>query len=78
MLTVSDHRPTEQVVVGQHVELRESGIRLRPWVLRYATPTQLDDLAAGAGLRLRDRWGGWDRRPFDDTSVVHVSVYATG
>jgi SAM-dependent methyltransferase len=78
VLTVSDHRPTEQVVVGQHVEIRESGIRLRPWVLRYATPTQLDDLAAGAGLRLRHRWGGWDRRPFDETAVVHVSVYDAG
>jgi SAM-dependent methyltransferase len=75
VLTISDHRPTEQIVIGQHVELRESGIRLRPWMLRYLTPAQLDELADGAGLRLRARWAGWDRAPFDDGSAVHVSVY---
>lgn len=78
VFTISLHRPMEQVVHGQHVELRESGIRLRPWVLRYATPAQLDALAASAGLDLRARWGGWDRRPFDDESSVHVSMYGAG
>ena len=78
VFTISAHRPMEQVVEGQHVELRESGIRLRPWVLRYATPHQLDDLASTAGLDLVDRWGGWDRRPFDDDATVHVSVYGAG
>lgn len=75
VFTLSTHLPMEQVVHGQHVELRESGTRLRPWVLRYLLPTQLDDLAADCGLRLRERWGGWDRSPFTSTSPVHVSVY---
>lgn len=75
VLTVSTHDPATQVVRGQHVELRETGTRLRPWMLRYATPAQLDDLAAGAGLRRRERWAGWDGRPFDDASTMHVSVY---
>jgi hypothetical protein len=44
-------------------------------VLRYATPDQLDDLAASAGLRLRERWGGWDRHPFGDADPMHVSIY---
>jgi hypothetical protein len=78
VFTISAHRPMEQVVEGQHVELRESGIRLRPWVLRYATPKQLDDLADTAGLHLVDRWRGWDRRPFDASATVHVSVYGAG
>jgi SAM-dependent methyltransferase len=78
VFTVSTHRPAEQVVHGQHVELRETGIRLRPWVLRYLTPDQLDDLAGGAGLRCRERWGSWDRRPFSDVAALHVSVYAAG
>jgi len=65
-------------VAIDHVVLRESGIRLRPWMLRYLTPDQLDDLAGTAGLRLVSRWGGWDRRPFDDTSAVHLSVYGSG
>jgi SAM-dependent methyltransferase len=78
VFTISTHRPADQVVDGQHVELRESGIRLRPWSLRYATPDQLDALAAGAGLTLEDRWERWDGTPFDTASTVHVSVYGRG
>ena len=76
VLTATEHDPATQLVRGQHVELRESGIRLRPWVLRYATPAQLDDLAARAGLRLVERWGGWDRHPLGDEDAMHVTVYA--
>lgn len=75
VLTVTEHDPATQVVRGQHIELRESGTRLRPWVLRYATPEQLDALAEGAGLRLVERWSGWDRRPFADGDPMHVSIY---
>jgi SAM-dependent methyltransferase len=78
VFTISVHRPMEQVVHGQHVELKESGIRLRPWVLRYLTPDQLDGLAASVGLSLLERWGGWDRQPFDEGSAVHVSAYGAG
>jgi hypothetical protein len=44
-------------------------------VLRYAWPSELDLMARLAGLRLRERWGGWNREPFDDDSAKHVSVY---
>jgi len=78
VLTVTAHDPAEQRVVGQHVELRESGTRLRPWVVRYSTPEQLDRLAAVAGLLLTERHAGWDGAPFDDASAMHVSVYGAG
>jgi SAM-dependent methyltransferase len=78
VLTVTDHDPASQRVLGQHIELRESGIRLRPWVVRYATPDQLDALAAEAGLRLESRWAAWDGTPFDDAAPMHVSVYRAG
>ena len=42
---------------------------------RYAWPAELDLMARLAGLRLRDRWGGWDRSPFTDESTKHVSVW---
>jgi hypothetical protein len=35
-------------------------------------------MAAGAGFRLRSRWGGWLEQPFDDESTEHVSVYELG
>ena len=75
VLTATEHDPDRQLVRGQHIELREHGTRLRPWVLRYATPAQLDALADAAGLRLVDRWRGWDRRPLTDDDSMHVSVY---
>lgn len=75
VLTVSHHDPRRQLVTGQHIELRESGTRLRPWVLRYLHPAQLDALAEAAGLVLASRWAGWDRSPFDADSTAHVSMY---
>ncbi len=32
-------------------------------------------MAGQAGLRLAERYGGWDRRPFGPDSTDHVSVY---
>lgn len=32
-------------------------------------------MARIAGLRLRDRWAGWDEETFTATSWRHVSVY---
>lgn len=75
VLTVSRHDPADQTIVGQHVQLRESGVRLRPWVLRYATPDQITAWAAGAGLRLASRHGDWRGAPFDARSANHVSVF---
>jgi SAM-dependent methyltransferase len=42
---------------------------------RYAWPAELDLMAEMAGLRLRARWGGWDRRPFARDSRLHVSTW---
>ena len=77
VLTCTEHDPVTQVVRGQHIEVRESGTRLRPWVLRYATPAQLDELAAAAGLDLAARWGGWGRDPLQPADAMHVSVYGS-
>jgi SAM-dependent methyltransferase len=69
------HHPAEQRVESQHVVIREDGIRLYPARLRYAFPPELDLMARLAGLRLRERFGGWRREPFADQSTRHVSVY---
>ena len=55
-------------------------MRVRWWELfsmpfRYAWPAELDLMAELAGLRLRDRWAGWDRAPFTSESRGHVSVW---
>ncbi len=42
---------------------------------RYVWPAELDLMAQLAGLRLRERRGGWSREPFTQDSVRHVSVW---
>ncbi len=75
VLTVSKHDPDSQRITGQHIEISSSGVRMRPWMLRYLTPPQLDDLVAGAGFVLESRHGGWQGEPFDPTGDLHVSTY---
>ncbi|GAB2729088.1 class I SAM-dependent DNA methyltransferase [Kitasatospora kifunensis] len=42
---------------------------------RYVWPAELDLMAQLAGLRLRERWEGWTRKPFAQDSAQHVSVW---
>jgi SAM-dependent methyltransferase len=42
---------------------------------RYVWPAELDLMAQLAGLRLRERRGGWRREPFTADSAAHVSVW---
>jgi hypothetical protein len=42
---------------------------------RYAWPAEYDLMAQLAGMRLRERWGGWMREPFTSESRKHVSVW---
>jgi SAM-dependent methyltransferase len=74
-LDAARHDPVTQRVDFQHVLLTADGIRFLPGALRYAWPAELDLMARLAGLRLRERWGGWRREPFDADSGLHVSVY---
>ena len=74
-LDVSRHDPVHQRVVYQHVVITEGGTRLYPGHIRYAYPSELDLMAQLAGMRLSERWGGWQREPFDAGSTLHVSVY---
>jgi hypothetical protein len=57
------------------VLLSEDGIRLYPVKLRYAWPSELDLMAQLGGLRLKHRWGSWDRGEFTAECGKHISVY---
>ncbi|MFN2132949.1 MAG: class I SAM-dependent DNA methyltransferase, partial [Anaerolineae bacterium] len=74
-LDVLRHDPATQTIEESHVSLSQAGVRLNPVVQRYAWPSELDLMARIAGLRVKGRWGGWKREPFDASSSVHVSVY---
>jgi SAM-dependent methyltransferase len=75
-LEVSRHDRIAQTVDSQYMMLTEAGVRMQPIHLRYAWPSELDLMARLAGLRLRDRWGGWDRSPFTAASGAHISLYS--
>lgn len=74
-LDMSQHDPVRQHVTSQKVFITDGHIRLFPIQIRYAWPAELDLMAQLAGLRLRDRWGGWRRELFTAESGRHVSVY---
>ena len=74
-LDVGRHDPLDQRLDESHVRLSNAGVRVHPIVCRYAWPAELDLMARIAGLRLRDRWGGWSGEPFTRDSALHVSVY---
>lgn len=76
VLSVTLNRPDEQRAEGQFIELSESaGVRLRPWSIRWASPGQLDEMAARAGLVLDRRQAAMDGARFTDDSAQHVSIY---
>ena len=74
-LDVARHDPVNQLLEESHVTLSSKGVSLNPIVTRYAWPSELDLMARIAGLRLKDRWAGWNRQPFTSRSGRHVSVY---
>lgn len=59
------------------VELTDGapGVRVFPARLRWSLPEELDGFAVAAGLTLESRWSGWDRKPCDESSDTHVSVW---
>ncbi len=68
------HDPARQTIDESHVSISGTGVRLNPIVQRYAWPAELDLMARIAGLRLKERWDGWNREPFTGKHNV-VSVY---
>jgi SAM-dependent methyltransferase len=74
-LDVLRHDAGRQMIEESHVSLSTEGIHLNPVVQRYAWPSELDLMARIAGLRLKNRWGGWSQEPFGANSGTHVSVY---
>jgi SAM-dependent methyltransferase len=77
-IEASRHDSVTQTIDGQAIELGERGARFFPFRIRYAWPSELDLMARLAGLRLRERWGGWSGERFTAASKQHVSVYERG
>ena len=74
-LDVARHDPVTQLLEENHVVLSRDRVRMNPVVTRYAWPSELDLMARIAGLRLKERWGGWSREPYTSESKYLVAVY---
>lgn len=72
---VCRYDPVTQILDENHVRISSDRVVFGPIRVRLAHPPEFDLMARIAGLRLRDRWGGWDQEPFTATSWRHISVY---
>jgi SAM-dependent methyltransferase len=65
-----------QGLVSHHYTAEEDGrLRYGCTPFRYAWPAEFDLMARIAGMRLRERFAGWQREPFTAASTSHVSVW---
>ena len=64
-----------QAMLGNYIDLVDGQGEYSSMPFRYVWPAELDLMAQIAGLRLRERWAGWNREPFTGESRQHVSVW---
>jgi SAM-dependent methyltransferase len=64
-----------QGLISHHYSLVDGAWEATSTPFRYVWPAELDLMARLAGMRLRERWGGWKREPFTSESRRHVSVW---
>jgi hypothetical protein len=64
-----------QTIRAQHILFTAGAVQMYPVQLRFAYPSELDLMARCSEMRLRARYGGWDRSSFTAASPVHISVY---
>src|SRR3954452_21955457 len=58
-----------QRLSGQHYHFHDDGrVEASRTEMRYAWPAELDLMARLAGMRLQDRFAGWEREPFTHLS----------
>lgn len=64
-----------QGLTSHHFEIVDGKLRRLSVPFRYVWPSELDLMAQLAGMRLRERWSGWQREPYTSESTKHVSVW---
>jgi len=72
---VDEYDTGTQRLVSHHFSLVDGRWERISMPFRRVYPGELDLMARLAGMRLRERWGGWNREPFTADSRKHVSVW---
>ena len=73
---IDEYDIANQGLVSHHFTRVDDGLfELVSMPFRYVWPAELDLMAELAGMKLRERWSGWQREPFTSESGKHVSVW---
>jgi hypothetical protein len=72
---IDEYDTANQGLISHHFEERDGRLERSSTPFRYVWPAELDLMAELAGMRLRERWEGWNREPFTSESRKHVSVW---
>jgi SAM-dependent methyltransferase len=64
-----------QGLTSHHLSIVDGRLERLSVPFRYTWPAELDLMAQLAGMRLRERWAGWQHEPFTSDSRKHVSVW---
>jgi SAM-dependent methyltransferase len=74
-LDFDEYDVATQGLISHHYRGVDGTLEGHSLPFRYVWPAELDLMAQLAGMKLRDRWEYWDRRPFTNDSPMHVSVW---
>jgi SAM-dependent methyltransferase len=73
---IDEYDVADQRLVSHHYSRRDDGsFEYGSLPFRYVWPAELDLMARLAGMTLRERWADWNREPFTNESMKHVSVW---
>ena len=72
---IDEYDVANQGLISHHFTVVDGRVEYGAWPFRYVWPAELDLMAEMAGLRLRERWSGWQREPFTSESRKHISVW---
>lgn len=72
---IDEYDIANQGLTSHHVRPVNGRLEAMSIPFRYVWPAELDLMARLAGMRLRERWGGWRQEPFTSESRKHLSVW---
>ena len=72
---IDEYDVATQGLTSHHLDIVDGRAERFSVPFRYVWPSELDLMAELAGMRLRERFGGWQREPFTSESRKHVSVW---
>jgi len=72
---IDERDAATQRLVSHHFSLVEGRWERLSVPFRSVSPGELDLMGRIAGLRLVERWQDWERTPFTESSMQHVSVW---